>query len=232
MEQYLIFLHQITTFFQRSHKLHQGSVHDGQCELKMFVKITVWCIGFHLEKEIKHPSKTFSLSILLITLTSYGRNQSAYFPNDELPLTVSVRISVDWRKKDICLSFISNLYLQKSLWRHQQDWTAKSFSRLIIFPFCYCVLCISAQWCRYHRLLCFSVQSVVVCCFFIVFSYFLHHTGAVKWPIVKEQTVCVWDISSWFSGTLAWRIARQKSLNNNWFATCSLRLSSSSFMFL
>lgn len=31
-----------------------------------------------------------------------------------------------------------------------------------------------------------------VCCFFfIAFSNFLHHTGAVKWPIVKEQTVCV-----------------------------------------
>lgn len=54
--------------------------------------------------------------------------------------------------------------------------------------------------------------------------FFLHHIGAVKWPSVKEQTVCVWDISCWFSGTLAWWIAQQKTPNNSWFATCSLRL--------
>lgn len=60
--------------------------------------------------------------------------------------------------------------------------------------------------------------------FLIIFSHFLHHVGAVKWPIVKEQTVCVWDISCWFSVTLAWWIARQKTPNNSWFATCSLRL--------
>lgn len=157
----------------------------------------------------------------------WNEPQSAYFPNDELPPTVSVRISVDWREKDICLPFISNLYLHKSLWRHQQDWTAKSFSRLIIFPFCYCVLCTMMQISSTLVFLSFCFLF-----FFLVFSYFLHHTGAVKWPIVKEQTVCVWDISGWFSGTLAWQIARQKILNNNWFATCSLRLSSSSFMFL
>lgn len=63
--------------------------------------------------------------------------------------------------------------------------------------------------------------------FLIIFSHFLHTVGAVKWPIVKEQTVCVWDISCWFSGTLAWWMARQKTPNNSWFAsreTCSLRL--------
>lgn len=27
----------------------------------------------------------------------------------------------------------------------------------------------------------------------------------------KEQTVCVWDISCWFSGTLAWWMARHKT---------------------
>lgn len=76
----------------------------------------------------------------------------------------------------------------------------------------------------------FSFQSISLCFFFflIIFSHFLHPVGAVKWPIVKEQTVCVWDISCWFSGTLAWWMARQKTLNNSWFAsreTCSLRLS-------
>lgn len=64
----------------------------------------------------------------------------------------------------------------------------------------------------------------------IIFSHFLHPVGAVKWPIVEEQTVCVWDISCWFSGTLAWWMARQKTPNNSWFASretalwaCSLR---------
>lgn len=72
----------------------------------------------------------------------------------------------------------------------------------------------------------FSFQFVFLYFFYflIIFSHFLHHVGAVKWPIVKEQTVCVWDISCWFSGTLAWWIARQKTPNNSWFATCSLRL--------
>ena len=61
---------------------------------------------------------------------------------------------------------------------------------------------------------------------FIIFSPFPHPITAVKWPIVKEQTVCVWDISCWFSGTLAWWMAGQKTPNNSWFAsgeTCSLR---------
>lgn len=86
----------------------------------------------------------------------------------------------------------------------------------------------------------FSLFNLSLCIFFpllIIFSHFLHPVGAVKWPIVKEQTVCVWDISCWFSGTLAWWMARQKTLNNSWFAsreTCSLRLNNvqhSSFMF-
>lgn len=34
---YLIFLHLLTTFLQRSHKLSKGALHDGQCELQMFV---------------------------------------------------------------------------------------------------------------------------------------------------------------------------------------------------
>lgn len=74
----------------------------------------------------------------------------------------------------------------------------------------------------------FAFQSIAVFfSFLIIFSHFLHTVGAVKWPIVKEQTVCVWDISCWFSGTLAWWMARQKTPNNSWFAsreTCSLRL--------
>lgn len=106
----------------------------------------------------------------------------------------------------------------RKVWQHQQDWTTKSFSRLIIFPFRCCVLCISAQWCRYHRLLFSSFPSVflfVVVVFFklILLLYFLHHRDAVRWPIVNKQTVCVWDISNWFSGTLAWRIARQLICN-------------------
>lgn len=36
MEQYFIFLYLIT-FLQRSHKLSEGAIHDGKCELKMFV---------------------------------------------------------------------------------------------------------------------------------------------------------------------------------------------------
>lgn len=47
---------------------------------------------------------------------------------------------------------------------------------------------------------------------------FLQPGRAVKWPIVKEQPVCAWDISWWFSGTLAWWMAAQKTPNNRWFA--------------
>lgn len=163
----------------------------------------------------------------------WKETQSAYFPNDELPPTVSVRISVDWSKKDSCLSFISNLYLQKSLWRHQQYLNSQvifkidNISILQLCPLYICTMMQISSTLVFLRAICRSV----CCFFFLLFSYFLHHAGAVKWPIVKEQTVCVWDISGWFSGTLAWRIARQKILNNNWFATCSLRLSSSSFIF-
>lgn len=162
----------------------------------------------------------------------WKRRQSACFPDNELPPTASIRISVDWKKKDSCLSFMTNLYLQKSLWQHQQDWTAKSFSRLITFPFGYCALCISAQWCRYHRLLFFSFQSVFL---FVVVVFFLTHHILLFSPSCgcsemahyeQAECVCVWDISGWFSGTLAWRIARQKIPNNSWFATRSLRLSS------
>lgn len=80
-------------------------------------------------------------------------------------------------------------------------------------------------------LLFLSLFNPSLLCFFfsflIIFSHFLHSVGAVKWPIVKEQTVCVWDISCWFSGTLAWWMARQKTPNNSWFAsreTFSLRM--------
>lgn len=38
----------------------------------------------------------------------------------------------------------------------------------------------------------FAFQSIAVFfSFLIIFSHFLHTVGAVKWPIVKEQTVCV-----------------------------------------
>lgn len=55
-------------------------------------------------------------------------------------------------------------------------------------------------------------------CFIFLLLSFLQAGGAVKWSIVKEQPVCVWNISCWFSGTLAWWMARQKTPNNRWFA--------------
>lgn len=107
----------------------------------------------------------------------------------------------------------------------EYDWLCFS-----IFPCSIC--CATPRMLSYSSqrssLLSFFLFSIYLVFFFIliIFSHFLHPITAVKWPIVKEQTVCVWDISCWFSGTLAWWMARQKTPNNSWFAsgeTCSLR---------
>lgn len=139
-----------------------------------------------------------------------------------------------FRRKHVCASFTT-------IWRRQPEQTEKLLLRLAwtvnmtdcVFPFFPVASAVRLHGC-YLTLpnvplsyLFFSFQSI---CFFffilIIFSHFLHPITAVKWPIVKEQTVCVWDISCWFSGTLAWWMARQKTPNNSWFAsgeTCSLR---------
>lgn len=75
-----------------------------------------------------------------------------------------------------------------------------------------------------------SIFSLINRDIFPFFNHFLFCSlcpvSAVKWPIVKEQPVCVWDISFWFSGTLAWWMATQKTHNSRFACreTFSLRL--------
>lgn len=130
------------------------------------LKTIVPCIRFHLGN--KTPKQNL-LSQHLI------RKECQHFSKmmNYQQLLPSGFLWIEGKKGQLFV--ISNFYLQKSLWWHQQDWTAKSFSRLIIFPFCYCVLCISTQWCRYHPLLFFPLQSVFL---FVVFHCILWYSAS------------------------------------------------------
>lgn len=103
-------------------------------------------------------------------------------------------------------AIVTHLILQNILWLYQQE---KEEVRAIFFvpvafavqPFrCYS-LSYSFPFSSFHLLFFFFNILIVLPCV-------LHHISAVKWPNVKGQTMCVWDISCWFSGTLAWRIAQ------------------------
>lgn len=69
----------------------------------------------------------------------------------------------------------------------------------------------------------FSLFNPSVCIFYFFPS---HHLLSFSPPRrcremahCAEQTVCVWDISCWFSGTLAWWMTSCRKLNNSWFAS-------------
>lgn len=123
-------------------------------------------------------------------------------------------------------AIVTHVILQNILWQYHTVARVRSSedNNLHFFP---CSIC-GATFQMLLSLLVFPVSSCYYCLFFlfislsffffyilVIFHCFLHHITAVKWPNVKEQTVCISDISCWFCGTLAWWIAQQKTPNNN-----------------